>query len=142
MRNFLLASILTLPFLIGSCQKKDDGFSPFNAQIIKENSSIEEDQELLDNLYEEILVFTNQEHCTDASEWNYTELGSKACGGPVKFIAYSNKIDTAYFLNLVKHYNEQQHNFNIKWGIFSDCSIPAEPNGINCVNNQPVFYYD
>jgi len=31
--------------------------------------------------------------------------------------------------------------FNEKWGIISDCSIPSQPNAVICENGNPVLEY-
>src|SRR5699024_8797860 len=77
----------------------------------------------------------------ESSEWNFSSFGSKACGGPVGFIAYSTKIDVELFLEKVEKHKIEQKKFNEKWGIISDCSVPPEPTGVICKDGEPSFIY-
>ncbi|VXD11476.1 hypothetical protein [Marinoscillum sp. 108] len=103
--------------------------------------SQESDQANLDRLWSEIHAMAESVTCTSAEEWDFSAVGSKACGGPVKFLAYSETIDTVKFLSLVSEHRDAQEAFNIKWGIFSDCSTPQEPSGVACEEGEPVLQY-
>jgi hypothetical protein len=46
-------------------------------------------------------------------------IGSKACGGPTGFIAYSLKLNTTDFLDKVEKYTNSQKRFNNKWDYFN-----------------------
>jgi hypothetical protein len=50
--------------------------------------------------------------------WAFTSIGSKACGGPTGFVAYSLKLNTTEFLDKVKKYTNYQKNSITKWGLF------------------------
>ena len=100
----------------------------------------QENQNLI-QLFSEIERLANSESCTDSSEWTFTDYGSKVCGGPVGFIAYSRNIDTKIFLKKIDEYKIAQQEFNIKWGIMSDCSTPLEPSRVLCENGSAVFEY-
>lgn len=103
--------------------------------------TMEQEQQLLNEKLAEIISITNSTNCTDASLWEIIPIGAKACGGPTGYIAYSDTINEVAFLNLVANYTEEQNQFNLKWGVLSDCSVPTMPIGVNCINNQPVFIY-
>lgn len=103
----------------------------------------EKEQAHLDGLLDEIKEIAASVPCVDAVEWKFTELGAKACGGPVGYIAYSTQIDTEDFLEKVHHYTELQNQFNKDWKIASDCSIPAAPIGVICNDDkEPEFVYE
>jgi hypothetical protein len=38
----------------------------------------------------------------DSADWAFTSIGSKACGGPTGFVAYSLKLNTTEFLTKLK----------------------------------------
>lgn len=101
----------------------------------------EQESDNLQQMLSEIKSMANNESCTAAEEWRITDYGAKACGGPIGFIAYSSKIDTAKFLKKVEKHRNAQTNYNEKWGIVSDCSIPPQPNGVDCVDGVPVLEY-
>ena len=68
-------------------------------------------------------------------------MGTKACGGPSLYIAYSLNINTTSFLKKVEEYTVYEDNFNKKWSIFSDCSITPRPLGVECRNGKAYLYY-
>lgn len=95
----------------------------------------------LNQMFSEIESLANSENCDDSAEWAFTSHGSKACGGPVGFIAYSTDIDTALFLEKIEEHKTAQQEYNQKWGIASDCSVPTQPSEVTCENGSPVFKY-
>jgi len=107
--------------------------------INKTNTTFEEDLAALQQMRANIEAIAESEPCTNAAYWSFTAIGSKACGGPQGYIAYSNNIDVASFLDLVEAYTLAEQAFNIKWGIFSTCDLALMPNGVSCVNGEPVF---
>jgi hypothetical protein len=108
---------------------------------ITESSTQKEDDDYLEMLYDEISEMAEKYDCDNASKWRFTAIGAKACGGPVEYIAFSNKINTKLFLKKVELFTEQQAIYNKKWGIISDCSIPPEPEDVICENGKPKFIY-
>lgn len=108
----------------------------------KENNSQEDDFSNLNKKYLELKELSESVDCEDSSEWNITAYGAKACGGPIGFIAYSSKIDTIQFLELVEEYTKENERLNIKWGVISDCSIPKMPKEIECQSGEAVFIYE
>ena len=109
--------------------------------VKRELTEQEIDHQKLMDLYNEIYNLSTSVSCTNADNWAFTAYGSKACGGPQGFIAYSNKIDIDAFLQKVKAYYEAENAYNIKWGIISTCDIPQQPKGVECQNGFPLFIY-
>jgi len=105
------------------------------------SASQEEEMQQLEKSYVELVQLSTSQHCTDANEWNFTAIGSKACGGPTGYIAYSSKINTALFLEKVKIYTNAQRDFNTKWGINSTCEVAPAPISIQCENGKAVLKY-
>ncbi|MGJ5641311.1 hypothetical protein [Formosa sp. S-31] len=124
-----LLAVFMLACISFSCNNNDD------------DTTQEQDAQQLHRMFSDIETLANSLSCTDASNWTFTAFGSKACGGPEGYIAYSTEIDTRLFLEKIKAYNKAREAFNIKWNIFSDCSIPAQPSGVSCVNGEPVLEY-
>jgi len=128
-----LSKILAIVFLFivaKSCDEKDD-----------KNLTQQQESEMLNELLTEIQNLASSEDCIDALAWTYTAYGSKACGGPVGYMAYSKTIDTTTFLNKIEKHKSAQGKFNNKWGIMSDCSVPPEPDSVICEKGSPVFMY-
>ena len=108
---------------------------------ITDKTKREEDEQLLEQLYKEIEALSASVTCTEAEEWDFVAIGSKACGGPTGYMAYSTQINEEQFLEKVDYFTEQQKAFNTKWGIASTCDIPPEPLSVVCEDGQPVFIY-
>ena len=92
-------------------------------------------------LFVEIQNLASSEECNDSTEWTFTSYGNKACGSPEGFIAYSRNINTKLFLEKIEEHRTAQRNFNEKWEIVSDCSVPTQPSAVICENGRPLFEY-
>lgn len=99
------------------------------------------EQQQLDTLYQELLTISNSEPCTNPENWFFTAVGSKACGGPTSYLAYSLNINTVSFLEKVNYFTSEQEKFNIKWHVVSDCSALQPPTDVVCVDGKPTFIY-
>lgn len=107
-------------------------------------NSMKEDQARLDIQLKDIqnLSKSGETVCQNASEWRFTAIGEKGCGGAAGYITYAAKIDTIAFINKVKAYTNQQHEFNKKWNVTSDCSLILAPKGVTCENGKPKLVFD
>ena len=128
MRSFNYIGIL---FLFGFCFSCNE-----NNDLMKEQES-----QNLNQMLSEIQTIANSKTCNNSSEWTFVSYGSKACGGPVGYIAYATIIDTDDFLKKIEEHRAAQKEFNKKWGIISDCSLPSQPSAVICENGKPVFRY-
>ncbi|RBW59578.1 hypothetical protein DS884_07530 [Tenacibaculum sp. E3R01] len=99
-----------------------------------------EHQELL-KMYSIFHTIATSKTCENSNDWAYTNYGSKACGGPQGYIAYSKKIDVSTFLKKVDIYTKAEDIYNKKWGIVSTCDIPPKPTNIECDNGVAVLKY-
>lgn len=109
--------------------------------VKRELTSQETDHQNLMKLFEEITSLANSKSCNDSNNWTYTAYGSKACGGPQGFIAYSTEIDVTTFLEKVAQYTNTEDAYNNKWGIASTCDLPAQPKSVVCENGKAVLKY-
>jgi hypothetical protein len=57
-------------------------------------------------------------------------------------LTYPLSIDVDRFLNLVEQYRQAENRYNIDFNIVSTCDLPAEPTGVDCVDQLPVLLYD
>lgn len=124
-----------LLFLLLSC---DDA----NPKPDEQDLTQEEELQNLETMLQEIQSLAQSVSCQNTSEWTFTSYGSKACGGPVGYIAFSKTIDVFDFLKKVEAHRQAEEAFNKKWGIISDCALAVEPTGISCVNGSPIFVYE
>jgi hypothetical protein len=110
-----------------------------------DSSSKETETQNMAKMHDEIIStsMVNSTPCTNPAEWSFTAIGSKACGGPTGFIAYSLKINVTEFLKKVENYTKIQDAYNKKWGIISTCDIILPPSRVDCINGKPTLvYYD
>lgn len=95
----------------------------------------------MQKVYKEMVSLSESETCSDSEDWLFTAYGSKACGGPIGYIAYSKKIDQNYFLGLVDRFTGLQAEYNRKTGAVSDCALALRPTRVSCENGKPKFIY-
>ncbi len=126
--------------LLTACDKSNNAELVVQEEI-KDSSSQGEDLKLLSDLFIELITISSSIECTDGADWKFIPYGHKACGGPIGYIAYHNKINESSFLSKVKFYTHQQEIYNKKWEIGSDCTVPLEPIRINCNQGSPEFIY-
>jgi|GEM_PF-727282 len=131
-------------FIWGGC----DGIVPFDTMEECEvclcngdKMSQEQEFEHLNQMFNEIENLSLSVNCNNSSEWSFIGYGSKACGGHVGYIAYSININIELFFQKINDHKIAQQEYNQKWGIISDCSIPPQPNSVICEDGNPVFIY-
>ena len=115
--------------------------SMLSCSVTQDTNSGEEEAIELSNMLARINEIANSVKCINADEWRYTPYGSKPCGGPNGYIAYSSNIDTTAFLKLIEEHKLAQKKYNEEQGIISDCSVPAEPTGVKCEQDKAVLLY-
>ncbi|WET03556.1 hypothetical protein [Flavobacterium sp. YJ01] len=103
----------------------------------------EQDAAKLEKMHQEIITLSlaTTQSCTDAKDWDFTPLGTKACGGVALYIPYSKKINKEAFLAKVKAYTDAQTAYDIKWNIVSSCELVIPPTGVECVDGKPKLSY-
>lgn len=109
--------------------------------VKREVTEQEKEHRKLMDLFDEIQNLAYSKTCANTQDWTYTAYGSKACGGPQGYIPYSKKMDTVVFLKKVYEYSKSEKEFNLKWGVISDCAVISSPKNVECKNNYPVLKY-
>jgi hypothetical protein len=110
-------------------------------QCEESERSIEDDRTELLNFKNEIESIVATSVCGDAFSCEYMAFGSKACGGPQEYLVYSTSIDVDTLIVLVEDYNDAEADFNVKWGVISDCSVLNPPTNVICENNKCVAIF-
>lgn len=87
-----------------------------------------------------IIQLSESVNCTNASEWKFTPMGSKGCGGPARYIAYHQSVERE-FLDLVERFTELQKAYNEQNNAVSDCMLVGPPRTIQCEGNKAVLVY-
>ena len=88
----------------------------------------------------EIIRLAESVPCTNASEWKFTPMGNKACGGPARYIAYHQSVERE-FLDLVNRFTPLQKAYNEKNNVISDCLLVGPPRTIQCEANKALLVY-
>jgi len=101
----------------------------------------EDDLAELNTLKEEIELLVDSGICSENSDCNYIAFGSKACGGPKAYLAFSSSINVELLQQKVVTYNALETAFNQKWGIISDCSVPIPPVNVTCIAGKCTAIY-
>ena len=99
MNTFKNYGYLVLLFFVFGCQVNDN-----------QNDDLSD----LQAMFEEIETLARSVVCEDSDEWNFVSYGSKACGGPQGYIAYSAQINVENFLSLVEDYTITEREYNIR----------------------------
>lgn len=101
----------------------------------------EDDLAELNNLKEEIELLVNSGVCSGNSDCDSIAFGSKACGGPKAYLAFSSSINVELLQQKVANYNALETAFNQKWGIISDCAVVMPPTSVQCINGKCTAVY-
>lgn len=144
MKNFLLIAIALLSF--NACQSKKSlenvDTLPKDIALKPDNLILQQEQkQAMSDLIKDIDSLIQTESCDDASNWEFTAIGSKPCGGPSSYIAYPKKL-AGEILPKVADLTAKQMAFNKKYGMMSDCAFISEPTGIKCENGKAVLVRD
>lgn len=125
MKNWL--SIFAVAGLVTSCSLFGEGGKQYQLDEIEQ-------------LEQEIIALSESVACSNSSEWQFTAMGSKACGGPTRFIAYHQSV-AEDFLDLVNQYTRLQEEYNLRYNVVSDCMLLASPRSVTCEAGTPVLVY-
>jgi hypothetical protein len=142
--KYLLLPLLIVTVLV-SCQKenatktKTDECVP--VQVITAVSTLQQDQQLLNQLWDDIVALSGSATCQRANDWGITPVGAKPCGGPWTYLPYRLNADVDCLMKKIRHYNGQQKIYNVKYGVVSDCSVTPVPKAVDCNNGVPVLVY-
>jgi len=127
----VLGFLLLILFTVTAC--KQDG--------TVSSGTKDTDQTELNNRRAEIQKLADDIRCDNESDWAIAPIGSKACGGPIGYVAYSLKTNTDLFLKKIEEYTQLQKAFNVKWNQISDCSLVLPPKGVQCDQAKAKLVY-
>jgi len=122
--------LILLTFLAIDCSNTDE--------IISQ----EVEKKALETLAKEIVNLAETSICSEDFTCEYIGFGEKPCGGNWEYLVYSNSIDVVDFLAKVKTYNELEKQYNIKYGLMSNCMAVSPPNEVICENGKCKAIYD
>lgn len=90
--------------------------------------------ESLKKAEQEIQNYINSFPCSETAGCGFIAFGDKPCGGPRKYLLFSNSVDLVKLKQMVNTYNEADNAYNIKTGAISDCMYAMPPTEVKCVN--------
>lgn len=99
------------------------------------------DRATLDRMYQEIFTMVQDRSCRHSAECAAIALGSKPCGGPWRYLVYSNStVDKAELEARAEDLATYQAKYNEEHHIVSDCALatsadPACADGV-CVDRN------
>jgi hypothetical protein len=111
----------------------------FSCELAINEPLLVSEEELI-NAQAEIIRLAESVPCTNASEWKFTPMGNKACGGPARYIAYHQSVERE-FLDLVERFTPLQKAYNEKNNVLSDCLLVGPPRTIQCEANKAILVY-
>ena len=120
-------NIIALTALLTSCSLFGEGEKQYQLEEIEQ-------------LEQEILALSESVSCTNSSEWKFTAMGSKACGGPTRYIAFHQSLESK-FMDLVNQYTKLQAEYNQKNNVFSDCMFVSPPKSVTCEAGKAILVY-
>lgn len=126
MRAFKVVLLIASCVLLQNCSEED--------------FTLEQEQQMLADKLSEIEQMADNANC-DGKTFEITAFGSKACGGPSHFIAYSNSIDMVKFIRLLGEYTAAEKAYNNRWGVFSDCSLLQVPKEAVCNEGELSYTF-
>jgi|GEM_PF-320830 len=126
----ILFLLLFLPLLINGCD---------NDELSKE-----EYKEMLDKELAELKVISQSLECTDATEWDFIEVGRSICGGPQVYLPYHSSVATNYFFQKIEAYNKASKYYVDKWYKDVACVLIylPPPTGIECVDGEAKLVFN
>ena len=101
----------------------------------------ERDKQRLEDMLRDIHNIVYSVDCEDSADWEFTAIGSKACGGPQSYIAVPLAIDTGKFMDQVRRYTKAEQDYNVAYKIISTCDVVAPPTDVVCEDGKPKLIY-
>ena len=104
-------------------------------------TSKEDEQLKLNSLKNEIEELVATGICAENSDCAYIAFGSKPCGGPWSYLVYNTSINVELLEEKIATYNQNETDFNLKWGIMSDCMAVMPPISVECIDGECTAIY-
>jgi hypothetical protein len=100
------------------------------------------DEEALDNLHQQIVALIGEPRCENIVHCRLLALGSRPCGGPAEYLAYSSIAGKREVLEAKAYeYGFLQEEVNRARGLSGTCDVLAQPR-LACVNGRCTLNSD
>lgn len=142
MRNIWVGLFIVM-ITAHSCKSSSGDSSTLPKDISErppDENSQKYDEAALERLKSEIEKEISKERCTKYTDWTFSPIGAKPCGGATGYMAYPKKIEQS-ILSKIENYNEKMIDYNKKYDVTSDCMMPPEPTSVRCENGKGILVY-
>lgn len=100
------------------------------------------DEEALDNLHQQIVALIGEPRCENIVHCRLLALGSRPCGGPAEYLAYSSIAGKREVLEAKAYeFGFLQEEVNRARGLSGTCEVLAQPR-LACVNGRCTLNSD
>jgi len=100
------------------------------------------DEEALDALHQQIIALIGEPRCENIVHCRLLALGSRPCGGPAEYLAYSSIVGRRDVLEAKAYeYGFLQEELNRARGSVGTCEVLAQPR-VACVNGHCTLNSD
>ena len=100
------------------------------------------DEEALDTLHQQIIAVIGEPRCENIVHCRLLALGSRPCGGPTEYLAYSSIVGKREVLEAKAYeYGFLQEELNRAQGVSGTCEVLAQPK-LACVNGRCTLNSD
>src|SRR3954470_18106717 len=100
------------------------------------------DEEALDSLHRQIVALIGEPRCENIVHCRLLALGSRPCGGPAEYFAYSSIVGHREVLEAKAYeYGFLQEELNRARGVSGTCEVLAQPK-LACVNGRCTLNSD
>jgi hypothetical protein len=100
------------------------------------------DEEALDTLHQQIIAMIGEPRCENIVHCRLLALGSRPCGGPTEYLAYSSIVGKREVLEAKAYeYGFLQEELNRAHGVSGTCEVLAQPK-LACVNGRCTLNSD
>lgn len=131
-------------FTLLACKSKTINTENFPKDIsLKTENNLKEqaDRQKLTAMIKGIDSLVQRQKCENSSDWTFTAIGAKPCGGPASYIAYPKNMEEE-ILPQIKNFTTSQNTFNKKYKLMSDCMVVPDPHEIKCENGKAVLSHE
>ena len=104
---------------------------------LTDETTLDQAQIILSDIQSEIEMIAQNKSCDDSSVCKVTAYGTKACGGPSRYIIHGSKIDVNALSIMTDRYTRIEHEMNEKFGIVSTCEVMPIPD-VTCLDGECV----
>ncbi len=135
MKSFKMAGLMLLSVFVVGCDsaKNELGSEPDNVQVTPASAQLQQTDDLK-ALGLEVRQMVKTAAADDPKQCKIVAMGHKPCGGPERYLLYSEKTmsseELEVFFETLNRYNELSRRLLEKSDVVSDCQIRPKPTAV------------